>query len=100
MNPSDVTRRDAALLRFREKKASRSFTKKIRYTSRKQLAEARPRSKGQFVSVDKTAAVPEAEAAAAHNESGAALLALALAGGGAGEVLRGKRARGADEGEE
>ena len=30
------------------------FTKKIRYESRKQLAKARPRVKGQFVRVDST----------------------------------------------
>jgi len=42
-------RRAAALDKFRQKKKNLCFSKKIRYASRKQLAEARPRSKGQFV---------------------------------------------------
>lgn len=38
-----------ALLRFRAKRANRSFRKKIRYGCRKVLAESRPRVKGRFV---------------------------------------------------
>lgn len=42
-------RRMAALARFRSKRANRSFTKKVRYECRKQLADSRPRVKGRFV---------------------------------------------------
>lgn len=42
-------RRLEALARFRSKRANRSFTKKVRYECRKQLADSRPRVKGRFV---------------------------------------------------
>lgn len=42
-------RRMEALARFRNKRANRSFTKKVRYECRKQLADSRPRVKGRFV---------------------------------------------------
>lgn len=45
--------RQKALLRFREKKANRSFQKKVRYEFRKQLADSRPRDKGRFVGKQK-----------------------------------------------
>ncbi|CAA7044335.1 unnamed protein product [Microthlaspi erraticum] len=41
--------REAALLKFRLKRKDRCFDKKVRYQSRKKLAEQRPRVKGQFV---------------------------------------------------
>lgn len=41
--------RAEALIRFRAKRANRSFRKKIRYGCRKVLAESRPRVKGRFV---------------------------------------------------
>lgn len=41
--------RRAALTKFRQKRKERCFEKKIRYQSRKQLAEQRPRVRGQFV---------------------------------------------------
>lgn len=44
-----VDRREAALLKFRQKRKERCFDKKIRYVNRKKLAERRPRVKGQFV---------------------------------------------------
>lgn len=62
-------RRAAALKKFKEKRANRCFVKKIRYNSRKQLAEARPRNRGQFVRVVKMEEPGQ--------EEGAALLALA-----------------------
>ncbi|KAG2239423.1 hypothetical protein Bca52824_091767 [Brassica carinata] len=41
--------REAALNKFRMKRKERCFEKKVRYESRKKLAEQRPRIKGQFV---------------------------------------------------
>eukprot|EP00958_Prasinococcus_capsulatus_P028428 scaffold6702_cov390-Prasinococcus_capsulatus_cf.AAC.4 len=43
-------RREAALHKFRAKRKERFFGKKIRYHSRKKLADARPRKRGQFIS--------------------------------------------------
>lgn len=47
--------RQAALQRFRHKRANRSFRKKVRYACRKQLADSRPRVKGRFVGRSKVA---------------------------------------------
>lgn len=44
--------RKAAIHRFREKRKARTFDKKVRYESRKRLAESRPRIKGQFVKAE------------------------------------------------
>ncbi|KAL5765935.1 hypothetical protein ACOSP7_016552 [Xanthoceras sorbifolium] len=44
-----VAQREAALTKFRQKRKERCFGKKVRYQSRKKLAEQRPRVKGQFV---------------------------------------------------
>ncbi|XP_022974351.1 two-component response regulator-like APRR9 [Cucurbita maxima] len=41
--------REAALSKFRLKRKNRCYEKKVRYESRKKLAEQRPRVKGQFV---------------------------------------------------
>ncbi|KAH9295291.1 hypothetical protein KI387_038879 [Taxus chinensis] len=46
---SQMERREAALNKFRQKRKDRCFDKKIRYVSRKRLAEKRPRIRGQFV---------------------------------------------------
>ncbi|KAK1558927.1 hypothetical protein Q3G72_008370 [Acer saccharum] len=43
------SQREAALTKFRLKRKDRCFEKKVRYQSRKNLAEQRPRVKGQFV---------------------------------------------------
>ncbi|XVF46420.1 hypothetical protein PTKIN_Ptkin03bG0025200 [Pterospermum kingtungense] len=44
-----VAQRVAALTKFRQKRKERCFEKRVRYQSRKNLAEQRPRVKGQFV---------------------------------------------------
>ncbi|KAG8050455.1 hypothetical protein GUJ93_ZPchr0009g569 [Zizania palustris] len=44
-----LSQREAALNKFRLKRKDRCFDKKVRYQSRKLLAEQRPRVKGQFV---------------------------------------------------
>lgn len=41
--------REAAIVRFRQKKQERKFDKRIRYRSRKKLADNRPRVGGRFV---------------------------------------------------
>ncbi|XP_060203997.1 two-component response regulator-like APRR5 [Lycium barbarum] len=46
---SHRSQREAALIKFRQKRKDRCFEKKVRYESRKKLAEQRPRVKGQFV---------------------------------------------------
>ncbi|KAK4272911.1 hypothetical protein QN277_021402 [Acacia crassicarpa] len=44
-----TSQREAALTKFRQKRKERCFRKKVRYQSRKKLAEQRPRFRGQFV---------------------------------------------------
>ncbi|KAL0735209.1 hypothetical protein Bca4012_011419 [Brassica carinata] len=44
-----AAQREAALMKFRLKRKDRCFEKKVRYHSRKKLAEQRPRVKGQFI---------------------------------------------------
>nr|XP_043613941.1 two-component response regulator-like PRR73 isoform X2 [Erigeron canadensis] len=44
-----LTQREVALNKFRQKRKERCFEKKVRYQSRKRLAEQRPRIRGQFV---------------------------------------------------
>ncbi|XP_039135890.1 two-component response regulator-like PRR37 isoform X2 [Dioscorea cayenensis subsp. rotundata] len=43
------SQREVALNKFRQKRKERNFGKKVRYQSRKRLAEQRPRVRGQFV---------------------------------------------------
>ncbi|KAK8680500.1 hypothetical protein V6N13_109443 [Hibiscus sabdariffa] len=49
VKPSKVDRREAALIKFRQKRKERCFDRKIRYVNRKMLADRRPRLRGQFV---------------------------------------------------
>ncbi|XP_008670693.1 two-component response regulator-like PRR37 isoform X2 [Zea mays] len=46
---ANMTPRQAQLKKYREKKKDRNFGKKVRYQSRKRLADQRPRVRGQFV---------------------------------------------------
>ncbi|XP_022957693.1 two-component response regulator-like APRR9 [Cucurbita moschata] len=48
-DPHRSSQREAALTKFRLKRKDRCYDKKVRYESRKKLAEQRPRVKGQFV---------------------------------------------------
>ncbi|PHU04469.1 Two-component response regulator-like PRR73 [Capsicum chinense] len=45
----NTSQREAVLMKFRLKRKDRCYEKKVRYESRKRLAEQRPRVKGQFV---------------------------------------------------
>ncbi|KAK8645695.1 hypothetical protein V6N13_119518 [Hibiscus sabdariffa] len=49
MEIEERTRREASVLRYKEKRQSRLFCKKIRYQVRKLNADKRPRLKGRFV---------------------------------------------------
>lgn len=49
MTNSRDEEREARVLRYREKRRTRLFSKKIRYEVRKLNAEKRPRIKGRFV---------------------------------------------------
>lgn len=49
MDSHRSSQREAALIKFRLKRKDRCYEKKVRYQSRKRLAEQRPRVKGQFV---------------------------------------------------
>ncbi|KAG4123740.1 hypothetical protein ERO13_D11G344400v2 [Gossypium hirsutum] len=49
VDQSKSARREAALTKFRQKRKDRCFRKKVRYQSRKRLAQQRPRIRGQFV---------------------------------------------------
>lgn len=55
--------REAALVRFRQKRRERRFGKLIRYECRKQLADARPRVKGRFVRIKTSDAQEDSECA-------------------------------------
>ncbi|EME26556.1 two-component response regulator [Galdieria sulphuraria] len=45
--------REAAVVRFRQKRKERNFANVVRYDCRKRVADARPRFKGRFVKVKK-----------------------------------------------
>ncbi|KAJ7965838.1 GATA transcription factor [Quillaja saponaria] len=51
---SNLSRRIASLVRFREKRKERCFDKKIRYTVRKEVAQRMHRKNGQFASSKET----------------------------------------------
>ncbi|KAJ8460248.1 hypothetical protein OPV22_033174 [Ensete ventricosum] len=66
-----LTQREIALNKFRLKRKERCFEKKVRYHSRKLLAEQRPRVKGQFVRQERTEPQPR-QAGAFQSDSIAA----------------------------
>ena len=68
-------RRALAIKKFREKKKARTFKKKVRYESRKRLAQQRPRIKGQFVRPEVAAAAAAAAAAGAAAAAAGAVVA-------------------------
>ncbi|KAK6929250.1 CCT domain [Dillenia turbinata] len=49
VDQSCFSQREAGLNKFRQKRKERCFEKKVRYHSRKRMAEQRPRVRGQFV---------------------------------------------------
>lgn len=49
LDQNKFSHREAALTKFRQKRKERCFRKKVRYQSRKRLAEQRPRVRGQYV---------------------------------------------------
>ncbi|KAI3473244.1 hypothetical protein Pfo_030536 [Paulownia fortunei] len=49
VDENKFAQREAALIKFRQKRKERCFKKKVRYQNRKKLAEQRPRVRGQFV---------------------------------------------------
>ncbi|PIN13302.1 hypothetical protein CDL12_14073 [Handroanthus impetiginosus] len=49
VDENKLAQREAALIKFRQKRKERCFKKKVRYQNRKKLAEQRPRVRGQFV---------------------------------------------------
>lgn len=53
VDQSRSAQREAALNKFRQKRKERCFDKKVRYQSRKKLADQRPRVRGQFVRQDR-----------------------------------------------
>ncbi|KAL0056248.1 hypothetical protein WJX82_009232 [Trebouxia sp. C0006] len=71
--------RRAAIAKFREKRKARNFNKKVRYESRRRLAETRPRVRGQFVKAGTAAAQsiaaqePAAAQVASHGNGIAAM---------------------------
>ena len=56
--PEHVQRRQHALDKFKLKKKMLNFSKTIRYTARKHLADARPRVRGQFVKLNQDSPAP------------------------------------------
>ncbi|XP_024028461.1 two-component response regulator-like PRR95 isoform X2 [Morus notabilis] len=54
MDSVRISQREAALAKFRMKRKDRCYEKKVRYQSRKRLAEQRPRIRGQFVRQSET----------------------------------------------
>ena len=64
--------REARVSRYREKRRTRLFAKKIRYEVRKLNAEKRPRMKGRFVKRSSLPPLPRPPPAAAAAEAAAA----------------------------
>ncbi|GKV33554.1 hypothetical protein SLEP1_g42050 [Rubroshorea leprosula] len=69
---SNLSRRIASLVRFREKRKERCFDKKIRYTVRKEVAQRMHRKNGQFASLKETTGVSNWDSAQSGIEDGTA----------------------------
>ncbi|GMI79729.1 pseudo-response regulator 7 [Hibiscus trionum] len=61
VDQSKSAHREAALTKFRQKRKDRCFRRKVRYQSRKHLAQQRPRIQGQFVRQTMNANDPASE---------------------------------------
>ncbi|XP_074565949.1 GATA transcription factor 17-like isoform X2 [Curcuma longa] len=70
IQPGDIPRRIASLMRFREKRKDRNFEKKIRYTVRKEVASRMPRNKGQFASSKSQTTGSTSDSTAANQDYG------------------------------
>jgi CheY-like chemotaxis protein len=75
-------RRAEAIARYLKKRKDRNFEKKVRYASRKRLAEARPRIRGQFVRLKEGEEEEEEEEEAADGSEGKAGSASGNGAGG------------------
>ena len=69
-NATCAERRAEAIARFLKKRKERNFEKKVRYASRKRLAEARPRVRGQFVRLKDEGGEGEGSGGDVSNEAG------------------------------
>ncbi|XP_010520837.1 PREDICTED: GATA transcription factor 24-like isoform X3 [Tarenaya hassleriana] len=67
---SNLSRRLASLVRFREKRKERCFDKRIRYTVRKEVAQRMHRKNGQFASVKESSGGSNWESAQSDLQDG------------------------------
>ena len=77
-------RRAEAIARYLKKRKDRNFEKKVRYASRKRLAEARPRIRGQFVRLKEGEEGEEEEEEEEEEADGSEGKAGSASGDGAG----------------
>ncbi|KAM7253139.1 hypothetical protein ACFE04_025757 [Oxalis oulophora] len=67
---SNISRRIASLVRFREKRKERCFEKKIRYTVRKEVAQRMHRKNGQFASLKENSGSPNLDSSQSFLQDG------------------------------
>ncbi len=87
-----------ALHKYKQKRKNLNFTKKIRYESRKQLAQARPRVKGQFVRMASGATDADAVEAAVEADAAEMLGDLSNLATAADAALAAAKVAAEDEG--